>query len=208
LRIKTLNTLHMKTCNRSLRKLEIKKFLAKVSLNNLLVNLDFGLWNLKHVVNLSHRIPKFWLPIFNSLMFECTLHIDNHLTLDSWFFSSFNFLILIFKYFQIENKTTEAQASNYKETWKGKTSDVWVRKLRNQNLVEICLSLESQTCSVIMHKKKPLNDDFQNVKFESNSLQTFSLTLTISSQIPFSLFQIAISHVVFPQVSKLPPPQP
>ncbi len=81
-------------------------------------------------------------------------------------------------------------------------------KLRNQNLEEICLSLELQTCNVIMHKKKPLNDDFQNIEFESNNLQTFSLTFTISSQTPFSLFQFAISHVVFPQVSKLPPPQP
>jgi hypothetical protein len=26
---------------------------------------------------------------------------------------------------------------------------------------------------VTMHKKKPLNDDFQNIEFESNSLQTF-----------------------------------
>jgi hypothetical protein len=80
-------------------------------------------------------------------------------------------------------------------------------KLRSQNLEEICLSLELQTCNVTMHKKKPLNDDFQNIEFESNSLQTFSLTFTISSQIPFSLFQIAISHVVYPQVSKWPPPQ-
>jgi hypothetical protein len=78
-------------------------------------------------------------------------------------------------------------------------------KLRNQNLEEICLSLELQTYSVLMYKKKPLNDDFQNVEFESNNLQTFSLTLTISSQILFSLFQISISHVVSPQVSKLPP---
>jgi hypothetical protein len=43
-------------------------------------------------------------------------------------------------------------------------------KLRNQNLEEICLSLELQTCNVIMHKKKPLNDDFQNIEFESNNL--------------------------------------
>ncbi len=81
-------------------------------------------------------------------------------------------------------------------------------KLRNQNLEKIFLSLELQTYSVTMDKKKPLNDDFQNVESESNSLQTFSLTLTISIQIPFSLFQIVISHVVSPQVSKWPPPKP
>lgn len=138
-------------------------------------------------------------------MLQCTLHIGNHLTLDSWFLSSFSFFILIFKYFQIENETT----------WNLKGLSKWCMnkeikrmKLRNWNLKEICLSLELQTYSVTMNKKKPLNDDFQNFEFESNSLQTFSLTLTISSQIPFSLFQIAISHVVSPQVSKWPPPRP
>jgi hypothetical protein len=33
-------------------------------------------------------------------------------------------------------------------------------RLKSQSLEEICLSMELQTFSVTMHKKKPLNDDF------------------------------------------------